>query len=1001
VDPGNQSGAVTYARIMARLRQSDGAFTRLALARQQAEHVTFSAMKEQVIKEGFSAVTDTEWRKQRTAERAARAKSGFGQALHTMASVVGDYGTPEEKAQFETWLRTKCAGAADESELRAVYLPAIQAAELVDMEQGLLWEFAEKGGGQERGDVGAWLRLQRQRVQLEGAGPKIEALAESYPARRRASILADAVEIYRTLGDAPAELRALDRLAAMSNGGGENSRYYQLLLAVRPQDLIQKPSGHSGARPASADSVVQYLLANGKSDQALAAIGARSAGLPPVWKKAYTALTGLYLREHTPQVRQSFDGALGRDMTIGERVAHPADRNEQLAGELWFYYGSRFGEYLDEEKDAQAESYLEAELEHTPESAQAYAQLADYSAQADRADTALADFRHSLDLKSDQPAVLDRIAALQWKQGQHAEALATWQLAVKQLAAEMDARHVPESFWGDFSQVLDDAASHGQYAAIGAQVDAMLRIYLARNGWYRVEPLLEAGYHAHGDQMEWLLEIATAASDPAYVLGSIRQSPWIVKGQASQLLGRIVELDRRAAEAKPGEDVWNLEQAESNLIDALLDEKKFAQARTELARIPEKKRKSPPWLGAELRLDEADGLMPQTVAQWRKRPEASPASNDLRNAASLLSEPSRRIVLRYVYEQALDVRELTSSNFLGLAAIDLDEGNVPEAVALLKRLILISSNAYVDMDSAASLLRQHQRFSEEIEFIQPLAEALPWEASYRVRLATAELAGNPHAQQFLDMLAAAAADPKATYAERLAAARALEGRGQVRPATGSGELDQLVRGCPSAEEASKPYYVEARLAATACAHDDKTNERILRTAIAIAPGDTALRLQYVRAAFRVGLDAQALVAAEPILESGAFYGQRYTEGNDALLSAGSYGQHTLPVLSTLQAEDAAELTWWAIHAREKRHENDQAQKLAQIASAQEHDPARRKAFETETKRLETEVARERENEDRAPKIHVELDQDRVVRPRLLQGMAFVPRKAATNEGDAE
>ena len=68
------------------------------------------------------------------------------------------------------------------------------------------------------------------------------------------------------------------------------------------------------------------------------------------------------------------------------RVAHPADRNEQLAGEVWFYYGSRYGEYLDEEKDPQAESYLEAELEHTPESAKAYAQLADYSAQADRAE---------------------------------------------------------------------------------------------------------------------------------------------------------------------------------------------------------------------------------------------------------------------------------------------------------------------------------------------------------------------------------------------------------------------------------------------------------------------------------------------------------------------------------------------------------------------------------------------------------------------------------------
>ncbi len=529
----------------------------------------------------------------------------------------------------------------------------------------------------------------------------------------------------------------------------------------------------------------------------------------------------------------------------------------------------------------------------------------------------------------------------------------------------------------------------------------MLRIYLARNGWYRAEPLLEAGYHAHGDRMEWLLDITAAASDPAYLLSSIRQSSWIAKGQASQLLSHIVELYRREAQAKPGEDAWSLDQAESNLVDALLEEKKFAPARAELAHIPEKKRKSPPWLGAELRLDEADGLLPQAVAQWRKHPETAPASNDLRNAVSALNESSRRLGLRYVYEQALDARELTSANFLGLAAIDLDEGNVPGAVALLKRLILISSNAYTDMDSAASLLAMRQRFSEEIEFIQPLSDAFPWVASYRIRLATAELAGNPHLQHAIDTLAAVAADPKSTYAERLAAAKALKGHAPPSAATGSGELDLLVRGCPNPEEANKPYFVEARMAATACTHDAKTNERILRTAIATAPGNIALRLQYVRAAFGSGLDTRALIAAEPILESGSFYGQRYPEESGAFLSEGSYGRHTVPVLSTIKPEDAAKLTWSAIHAREKRHENDEAQKLAQNASVQEQDAARRKALETESKRLETEVAREQENEARAPKIHLELDQDRVVRPRLLPGMTFVPRKAATNEGDVE
>jgi hypothetical protein len=501
--------------------------------------------------------------------------------------------------------------------------------------------------------------------------------------------------------------------------------------------------------------------------------------------------------------------------------------------------------------------------------------------------------------------------------------------------------------------------------------------------------------------MEWLLDITTAASEPAYLLSSIRQSQWIAKGQASQLLARIVELDRRALLAKPEEGDWNLEQAESNLIDALIQEKKFAPARAELAHIPEKKRKSPPWLGAELRLDEAEGLLPQLVAQWRKHPEASPASNNLRNAVPLLSEASGRIVLRFVYEQALDARELTSANFLGLAAIDVDEGDVPGAIALLKRLILISGNPYADMDAAASLLDLRQKYAEEMEFIQPLAEAFPWEASYRVRLATAELAGNPHLQQAIDMLAAVAGDSKATYANRLAAATALKGHGSPSTATGSGELNLLVRGCPTMEDAGKPYFVESRMAAASCAPDAKANERLLRTAIATAPGNLELRLQYVRAAFGSGLDARALIAAEPILENGSFYGQRFAEATGALLTAGSYGQHMPPVLSTLKPEAAAKLTWLAIHAREKRHESDQAHQLAQKASLEERDPARRKAFESETERLETEVAREQENEARAPKIHVELDQDRVVRPRLLPGMAFVPRKTAPNEGDVE
>ncbi|HME57209.1 MAG TPA: hypothetical protein VKF63_02650, partial [Terracidiphilus sp.] len=142
-------------------------------------------------------------------------------------------------------------------------------------------------------------------------------------------------------------------------------------------------------------------------------------------------------------------------------------------------------------------------------------------------------------------------------------------MAVKALAAELDSR-LSESFWGDFAQVVGDVAAHGQYATISKQVDAMLHVYLKRNGEYRVEELLEAGYHAHGDSMDWLLETVTAAHDPSSVLGAIQRNKWIAKGQVSQLLARRVELERRKAQAKPSEASYELDNAESSLVNALL-----------------------------------------------------------------------------------------------------------------------------------------------------------------------------------------------------------------------------------------------------------------------------------------------------------------------------------------------------------------------------------------------------------------------------------------------
>ncbi len=52
-------------------------------------------------------------------------------------------------------------------------------------------------------------------------------------------------------------------------------------------------------------------------------------------------------------------------MTVGARIGKATDRDQQLAGDEWFYYGGRYGEYLSATKQAGSEDYLPAMVEAT------------------------------------------------------------------------------------------------------------------------------------------------------------------------------------------------------------------------------------------------------------------------------------------------------------------------------------------------------------------------------------------------------------------------------------------------------------------------------------------------------------------------------------------------------------------------------------------------------------------------------------------------------------
>jgi hypothetical protein len=997
VDPEGQSGAATYARILARQRQAGAAFARLASARDQAGNLPLSALAEQVEQQGLGAVTNEEWRQQRESDRKRRAGDGFAAAMHAIGNAAGEFYTPEEKDQFAAWLGHICAPSSS-ADVGSFGLPTADAAGLAELTAELRWRLVQGSEQDRSAQLESWMQLEEQRGQTEEAAARLEKLAPNLPSKERPAIWRQSADLYRKSGDAAAELRVLGRLAETTAlEGTMQQRFYQLLLARHPGQLI--------ALARSQDSAAQFVVRHGSHAQAVAAVAARSSSRAPVWSSAYTALAGLYQGDFDPEIGQAFSTALGADETIGDRIAHPTDRNQQIAGETWFYYGSRYGEFLDAANDPRAEDFLPSQLENAPQSPQSYVELADYSEQKGRADAALSDDEHSLELRAGQPGVLDRIATIEWKQGRQSDALSAWSEAVKHLTAEIDARPVPETFWGDFSRVVNNVSAHGQYGAIRPQVDNLLRVYIARNGNYLSQSLIEAAYHANGDSVDWLISVTNSASDQEGLLESLVNSSWpsgtgwIRSDQIGTLLARVVELEEKNAAEHPDQNQWSLDEARRRLVTALVEKKQFAQARDLLARVPAQMRLSGDWLPAVLAVAEADGTLNQLLGDWQKPGSQAPALGDLQTAAAHLDDAGKRCAMRFVYERSLAARDFSTPNFLGLAAIELDEGNANGALELLQRMTLVSGNVDADTEAAAHLLEDRQKPAEAIPFLRSLVEAAPWNAGYRVRLGAALLVVNGADPEALGLLQAAAADPKALYADRIAAARALKGHDAA--VSGSGELQLIAQAaCPSAADAAKPFFIAARAAAASCASDAKTRERLLREALAIAPSDGAVRLDYLWAAFAAGMDSRALVAARPLLQSWNGYGepQDSTFDSDSPPSEGQEaGQQQALSIAAMKPSDAARFFRLAVRAEERRHDFDQSSAVVQSALSELHDPSLRKPFELEQKRLADEISREAQNDQCAPNVHAELVQDRLVRTRLVPARPFLPLESSGKE----
>jgi cellulose synthase operon protein C len=1030
-DDTHRDVAQLYVREMTRLRRYDEAFVVLEHALDAVSDTSsLTAIARQVEKQGIAAVTDQEWRERELKRRQDAARAGMESCMNAMGEAVARYFTPEEKSSFQAFLESKRADVSFH-DLEISLLPAATSAGLAALEAQWRNEIILSDPRHPGGHLSRLVELQSQRLQFGELGGQLETIAAALPGNERFGPLSLAVDAYRSVDDSDSQLRvltALDRGQGLRND--QLQRYFQLLLAKQPESLIALAARGSDQRR---DAAANFALANAAPQLAYQVLNARSGGLPPVWPKAYRSLAGLYFADGDASVSAAFLQALD-DKAIGQHIGKHVDRDQQLAGHVWFYYGSRYGQYLGAMHKANSEDYLPAELEHTPGNADAYLAAAQDYVELGNDTAAVLEYQHVLELAPQRIRVHDQLAELFWKQGNHAQAIAEWKRALGLLAKQQDQGSAPESFWSDFDSVTKHLRQHGLAPQFKPDADKLLRTYIRRNGEFGVAPLLHSGYQFLGGGAEasaWLVDLANAAKDPQGLLGGIIFSHWIPAEQRGPFFQRLIEVHKADVDRSQGEArleaVNNLHFWQERWVYSLIETKQFVRASELLSSFASEWRAEGTTEVGEIlprRIEIAAGLhqFEPLLQELRFHPETAPDLSILLSIGQSLQKSGfaveSRELLEFAYSRAIEEHDLTAPNFLGLAEVRLASGNLNGALELLRRLTLVIGQPGENLDSAAALLEKSGHPAEASTFLEQLVAASPWDSPARLRLAKDRIAVGKDAAAARKELTSIATASNSSYDLRVKAAEALADA-TVSSDLGSRELNLLAsRKLVSAADADHAFFVPARERAARAKEHAGQRFALLRAALGDSPNADSPRVPFFFTAVESRQYSLALAAMQPYLRKGFLNEtirdsqQRDAEEQATLRDSLGVeedrqgGQDAEPQTEEAPQNDQetsdseenppqpkSEFTFSQVEkariavklalAEESLGRLPEAQRHYQIAENLETNAAKRKSAHRNVLRLRADLDRQAKDAARRPVIHKALEQDRVVRPRLV------------------
>jgi tetratricopeptide (TPR) repeat protein len=411
-------------------------------------------------------------------------------------------------------------------------------------------------------------------------------------------------------------------------------------------------------------------------------------------------------------------------------------------------------------------------------------------------------------------------------------------------------------------------------------------------------------------------------------------------------------------------------------------------------------------LEARMRIAIARNQFDAMIDQYKTHPETAPSVEMLRSVATILQKggqrgPARKI-LEYVFGQEIAEHRLNAANMLGLAEIRIQDGDIAGALQILHRLTLVVGQPFENLEPAASLLSRTGHHAEAVEFLGQLMKAAPWDERIRLKLAQEQLASGVGVDAAQAEAVKVASDPQSTYMDREDAASMLKGRGAT--SLGSAELDALAGGNVSFDFVDKPHFYAARLRAAEKAGSADVKERLLRNALSDTPDRDAARVPLFTVLASAGKDQLAVSVIDPMLHGNFLalvradrYEENAVEDEDAESSSPAEDSSSAEIqmesaLESVTTAQKAYLAYALGKSYQKLEDQQKALQYFRTAKSLEVSKVTKAEIDNSIAGVRATIKRMANNDQRMPIAHVELEQGRVVRPRLVE-VAKAPPKS--------